>query len=105
VDFSVYQSASTVASYYKKSTVDSVVPGLTGQALELALMLYKSQDDLKGSQDQLMDELGHLLWWCARVADLIGCDMNDVAKLNIRKVASPANQYRPSNQWNNRLVS
>lgn len=105
VDFSVYQSASTVASHYGRMTAEEVAPELTGQAFQLALLLYKAQNDVAANREQLMAELGDLLYWCARVADVISCDMNDVARLSVRKVASPVNRLEPKTQFANNLMS
>ena len=61
--------------------------GLAGEAGEVA-DLYKKQfeQDRTITRDQLMIELGDVLWYVARIASIEGIKLSEVADANIEKL-------------------
>lgn len=93
MDFSIYQSASaTTAIYPKRSALEYLALGLTSEAGEVAGKIKKIIRDHDGvmsdeMRDAIVSEIGDVLWYCARLADEINIDFNEVARLNIQKLA------------------
>lgn len=61
--------------------------GLTGEAGEVAdyikKILYHSHEL---SREKLAEELGDVLWYLTYLTNVIGCDLEEVAKINIEKL-------------------
>jgi NTP pyrophosphatase (non-canonical NTP hydrolase) len=94
MDFSIYQSATAnTAVYGQDVALVYTTLGLASEAGEVAGKVKKAIRDNAGVVDderrtQIIDELGDVLWYAARVADAINIDLNEVARLNLEKLAS-----------------
>ena len=80
------QTAKT-AHYPKQYRVSYPIIGLLGEAGELANK-YKKRwrgDANAASDDELVAELGDVLWYVAAIARDIGADLAEVAQANIEK--------------------
>ena len=67
--------------------------GISGESGEVSEKLKKIIRDQKGDLSQLdldgvKKELGDVLWYLALMADLLGLSFQEVAELNIEKLAS-----------------
>jgi NTP pyrophosphatase (non-canonical NTP hydrolase) len=94
MDFSIYQSATANTAVYSQDVaLVYTTLGLASEAGEVAGKVKKAIRDNAGVVDderrtQIIDELGDVLWYAARVADAINIDLNEVARLNLEKLAS-----------------
>jgi NTP pyrophosphatase (non-canonical NTP hydrolase) len=61
--------------------------GLCGEAGELANKVKRIHHHKMVEISDLVDELGDVLWYCAAMAYEIGMELDDVAKLNLQKLA------------------
>lgn len=97
MDFSVYQSATaTTAIYPAEGALYYVTMGLTSEAGEVAGKVKKALRDENGHiseerRQAILDEVGDVLWYCARIADELGMDLNVVAKNNLDKLLGRKN--------------
>ena len=71
--------------------------GLVGEAGEIANKVKKIMRDNNGNLEELakadiFDELGDVLWYCASLADELGVNLEDVAKLNLIKLEDRMNR-------------
>jgi NTP pyrophosphatase (non-canonical NTP hydrolase) len=63
------------------------VLGCAGEAGELVELLKKHRyQGRKLDTDRMVNELGDLLWYCAKLADALSVDLDDVAEYNITKL-------------------
>ncbi len=81
--------------------------GLVGETGEIAEKFKKIYRDDKGeiSKEQIEDmkkELGDVLWYVATISDYLGLSFNDVAELNIEKLASRKARGKVSGSGDNR---
>lgn len=92
-----YQEKSAVTAIYPEAltgtrpAMNYAVLGLVGEAGELANKIKKIyRDDIDETTYQyrqdIMYELGDILWYIARVADEFGLELEDVGATNIRKL-------------------
>jgi NTP pyrophosphatase (non-canonical NTP hydrolase) len=70
-----------------------LVMGLTGEAGEVANKYKKIIRDKSGIMDHedevaLIDELGDVLWYIARIVDELGYDFSDLTGVNYHKLQS-----------------
>jgi NTP pyrophosphatase (non-canonical NTP hydrolase) len=93
MDFREYQEKAKLTAIYPNMGNNLTYPtlGLTGEAGEIANKVKKIERDDKGflslkTRDQLIDELGDVLWYIAALATELGADLNDIAKINIVKL-------------------
>lgn len=96
-DFDDYQEFTlTTAIYPRATTLESVTYlalGLNGEAGEVADKIKKIIRDnggsLRGADFQaIVQELGDVLWYVARLADELSFDLSQVAQWNIDKLRS-----------------
>ena len=92
---SEYQKKSRATAGYPAIGHGVVYPalGLAGEAGEIANKVKKIFRDDDGKltperQEQLKKELGDVLWYVAQVADQLEFDLEEVAQLNLDRLAS-----------------
>jgi len=88
----------TTAKYPKEPkefepSLPYLVMGLAGEAGEVANKYKKIIRDKYGIMNDddavaLMDELGDVLWYIARIVDELGYDFDDVTEINYHKLES-----------------
>jgi NTP pyrophosphatase (non-canonical NTP hydrolase) len=89
MNLSQYQSeALQTAVYPLERALDYTVLGLASEAGEVAGKLKKIIRDGEGNLDDIADELGDVLWYCAAVADALGTNLEIVAARNLNKLSS-----------------
>ena len=71
------------------------VLGLTGEAGEVADKVKKVLRDKNGeffkdpsTREEIMKEIGDVLWYCATLANDLGYSLEEVAEANIKKLSS-----------------
>ena len=67
------------------------VLGIAGETGELVEKIKKHFRDDYGQMteiklDEIKKEMGDVLWYCARLADVLGIDFSEVAKDNMKKL-------------------
>lgn len=93
MDFSIYQAATaTTAIYSDDVAINYTTMGLCSEAGEVAGKVKKAIRDADGEitmerRIEILDELGDVLWYAARLAAALGADLNDVAKYNLDKLS------------------
>lgn len=90
MDMSEYQrKASSTAIYPKKYKLYYPATGLAGETGELLNKIKKRMRDRKKlDRDDIMAELGDVLWYVSQVATDMGLSLDEVAKHNISKLRS-----------------
>lgn len=64
-----------------------VLMGLVGEVGELYSKLSKSvRDGTDFPEEDLLQELGDILWFVSSIADDLGSNLTDVASMNIKKL-------------------
>lgn len=93
--FKEYQEKAWLTAKYPNIHNNIIYPtlGLAGEAGELANKVKKIQRDDNGiislaKWDQLLDELGDVLWYCAALATELNTDLESIAIRNISKLSS-----------------
>jgi len=91
--FNEYQEKARLTAKYPNMGNNLTYPtlGLTGEAGEIANKVKKIERDDNGiltlnTRDQLIDELGDVLWYIAALATELSVDLNDIASINIDKL-------------------
>lgn len=92
--FSEYQKLAlrTAAPKTKHNELFHLVLGLVGEAGEIAekfkkLVRDKNSNESEIDKEDIKKELGDVLWYVAVLADHLEVDLEDVADLNIKKLA------------------
>lgn len=92
MDMDKYQAeASTTAKYPEDSGLVYCVLGLASEAGEVAGKLKKAIRDENGvlsesRKEDLLSELGDVLWYCAMVALELDATLSSVAQANLNKL-------------------
>ena len=91
MNFNEYQEmAKTTAIYDKKHQILYPALGLAGEAGEVANKVKKLiRDGYEKNKDyrkEVAAEIGDVLWYCAVLADDIGCDLETIVNNNIVKL-------------------
>ena len=93
MELNEYQKlALKTAIYPRKLSVIYPALGLNGEAGEVAEKVKKIIRDKDGNFDNLntihdiAKELGDVLWYLSAIANDLGLSLNDVAKINIKKL-------------------
>ena len=91
MNFNEYQEmAKTTAIYDKKQQILYPALGLAGEAGEVANKVKKlirdGHEKNKDYRTEISAEIGDVLWYCAVLADDIGCDLQTIANNNIIKL-------------------
>jgi NTP pyrophosphatase (non-canonical NTP hydrolase) len=95
-------NASRTAFYprvFKNQGLYYTALGLVGEAGEIANKVKKIMRDNNGNLEELakadiFNELGDVLWYCASLADELGVNLEDVAKLNLIKLEDRMNRCK-----------
>ena len=101
MDFNLYQEKAHVTAGYPFGTIGKkanaacyIYPalGLAGEAGEVAGKFAKVVRDNEGVIDEarkfeIVKELGDVLWFVAECCIVLRIDMNEVAELNLKKIA------------------
>ena len=101
MDFNLYQEKAHETASYPSGTigkeayaVDYIYPvfGLAEEAGEVAGKFAKAVRDNEGVIDEerkreIVKELGDVLWFVAECCTVLRVDMNNIAELNIKKLA------------------
>jgi NTP pyrophosphatase (non-canonical NTP hydrolase) len=99
--FNNYQTNASRTAFYprvfKNQGLYYTALGLVGEAGEIANKVKKIMRDNNGNLEELakadiFDELGDVLWYCASLADELGVNLEDVAKLNLIKLEDRMNR-------------
>ena len=99
--FNNYQTNASRTAFYprvfKNQGLYYTALGLAGEAGEVANKVKKVMRDNNGNLEEkakaeIFDELGDVLWYCATIADEIGVNLEDVAKLNLIKLQDRMNR-------------
>ena len=109
--FNNYQTNASRTAFYprvfKNQGLYYTALGLAGEAGEVANKVKKIMRDNNGNLEEkakaeIFDELGDVLWYCATIADEIGVNLEDVAKLNLSKLQSRMNRGKIKGSGDNR---
>lgn len=101
MNFREYQAATTTTAIYPNpgsgdwDAITYAVLGLASEAGEVAGKLKKALRDDGGAitstrRAAIIDELGDVLWYVARVASEFAIDLDQIARRNIAKLGSRA---------------
>jgi len=99
--FNNYQTNASRTAFYprvfKNQGLYYTALGLVGEAGEIANKIKKIMRDNNGNLEELakadiFDELGDVLWYCASLADELGVNLEDVAKVNLIKLEDRMNR-------------
>lgn len=94
MDLSEYQKlALRTANLDRDNELYHLVLGLVGESGEIAEKVKKlirdhESDESKLDKQDIAKELGDVLWYLAVLAEYLGCDLSEIAKNNIKKLAS-----------------
>ena len=95
MDFKEYQKLSRRTALYPQKDESVLYPalGLAGEAGEIVEKIKhiwrdKGMKIEESDKTEISKELGDLLWYLAQVATEFGLDLDDIASLNIEKLAS-----------------
>lgn len=85
--FDEYQKFTSTTAYYPEGTaIGYCALGLAGEAGEVANNVKKIIRDQKDLTAAIVDELGDVLWYVARLADELGVDLSEVVDFNVEKL-------------------
>ena len=92
MNLSEYQAlARSSAIYPRQCAVEYCTLGLASEAGEVAgkvkKVLRDHQGDFPGHQWQIASELGDVLWYVAQLATELGLGLDEIAELNLAKLA------------------
>jgi NTP pyrophosphatase (non-canonical NTP hydrolase) len=97
MDFQAYQERSRATARYPDAGSNPIYPtlGLCGEAGEVAEKVKKvlrdGGDDFSGAvRDDLLLELGDVLWYVAQLATELDLSLDTIAQSNLAKLASRA---------------
>ena len=107
--FDEYQKAADSTASYSDSGRNFLYPtlGLAGEAGEVANKIKKIQRDLNNVVDEayrkdILKELGDVLWYVSQLAREFRSGIEEVALLNIEKLASRKDRNKLGGEGDNR---
>ena len=109
--FNNYQTNASRTAFYprvfKNQGLYYTALGLVGEAGEIANKVKKIMRDNNGKLEEInksdiFDELGDVLWYCASLADELGVNLEDVAKVNLIKLEDRMNRGKISGNGDKR---
>jgi len=109
LDFNSYQQAAAQTAAYPDLGNNFIYPtlGLVGEAGEVAEKIKKVLRDDDGQlsaekKQELMKELGDVLWYLARLAAELGLELEQVAQRNLAKLTSRQERGKLGGSGDNR---
>jgi len=109
LNFNSYQQAAAQTAVYPNLGNNFVYPtlGLVGEAGEVAEKIKKVLRDDDGQlsaekKQELMKELGDVLWYLARLAAELGLELEQVAQRNLAKLTSRQERGKLGGSGDNR---
>ena len=109
MDLDEYQSGAlrTAAPRDKKNELLHLVLGLVGESGEIAEKFKKWVRDLDSDESRIdradiAQELGDVLWYVAVLADYLDLSLDDIATVNLSKLASRQGRGALSGSGDNR---
>ena len=91
--FDLYQDAAESTAIYPDKGDNLYYPalGLAGEAGEVCEKIKKIMRDQKGfitqeNEDELVRELGDVLWYVANIASEINRNLSEIAEVNLQKL-------------------
>lgn len=108
MDFNQYQFRTGItAKYPQDRAVEYLVLGLTSEAGEVAGKYKKIIRDKNGSltddsKQDICDEIGDVLWYCAQLAKHLDTNLSAVAARNLHKLESRLQRGTISGSGDNR---
>lgn len=108
--FDEYQErAYATAIYPKTEKMPLAYPtlGLAGEAGEVAEKVKKIARDCDGTiswqkRDELVKELGDVLWYLSAIATDLGVNLSEIAQTNLQKLEDRSNRDKLHGQGDNR---
>lgn len=104
-----YQAFAWGTAIYPRKGRNMVYPalGLCGESGEVAEKVKKAIRDDKGKitnrrRKEIIKEMGDVMWYLAAIASELKMSLEDVAKANIRKLASRASRGKLRGSGDNR---
>lgn len=94
--FSDYQTEAKKTAVYPQGEWKGVyytALGLAGEAGEVANKIKKHIRDGVLNFDDIADEVGDVLWYCAMLAHELGYDLGTIAENNVVKLSSRAKRH------------
>lgn len=92
MDFNQYQFRTGItAKYPKEQAIQYLILGLVSESGEVAGKYKKIIRDKGGvideeSKNNLIDEVGDVLWYCAQLAQALNINLSSIATRNLRKL-------------------
>lgn len=87
--FNTYQEHAKTFAVVTAEDYDYLLPGLAGEVGEFSQLIAKAvRDDNPPSKENLVKELGDILWFVSLLATRIGVPLSEVAQGNIEKLSS-----------------
>ncbi len=104
MDFSEYQKkAKSTAIYPSAFSIYYPALGLSGEVGELNNKIKKRiRDNAELDKEDMMKELGDVLWYTAALASDLGIDLEDVARVNVEKLERRLKENKISGSGDNR---
>ncbi len=98
MNFNEYQKKAKSFVFHESSKKDRIILwtlGITGESGEVAEHLKKAlrgDCPIEDKREELIKEIGDVMWYIALLADELGISLEEVAKININKLSSRKNR-------------
>ena len=107
--FDLYQDAAESTAIYPDKGDNLYYPalGLAGEAGEVCEKIKKIMRDQRGfiteeNEEELVKELGDVLWYVANIATEINRNMSEIAEVNLQKLEDRKNRGKLQGSGDNR---
>ena len=107
--FDLYQDSAEDTAIYPDKGDNIYYPalGLAGEAGEVCEKIKEIMRDQKGfitqeNEEELVKELGDVLWYVANIASEINRNMSEIAEVNLQKLEDRKNRGRLQGSGDNR---
>ena len=107
--FDLYQDSAEATAIYPDKGDNIYYPalGLAGEAGEVCEKIKKIMRDQKGfitqeNEDELVRELGDVLWYVANIANEINRNLSEIAEVNLQKLEDRKNRGKLQGSGDNR---